>query len=90
MSISFEHKLGTLFSKFKWITKKIKKFFHLNNKNPNSACVIYEQNYIGTCKENFIEETKQNVEILGEEHSDINKISRHWNTTQPMNLHGTF
>ena len=29
-----------------------------------------------TCKENYIAETKQNVEVRWEKHSDINKISK--------------
>ena len=59
--------------KIKWITKKLRNLFHLKSKNPHPACVIYEG--ICTCKENYIGETKRNVEIRWEEHSDINKIS---------------
>ena len=59
--------------KIKWITKKMRNLFRLNSKNLHPACVIYE--CICTCKENYVGETKQNVEIPWEEHSDINKIS---------------
>ena len=47
--------------------------FRLKSKNPHLACAIYE----GVCtrRENYIDETKRNVEIRWEKHSDINKIS---------------
>ena len=64
--------------KIKWITKKMKNLFRLKIKNPHPACVVYEE--IHTCEENCIGETKWNVEIRWEEHSDINKVfepSRH-------------
>ena len=59
--------------KIKWITKKMKNLFCLKSKNPHPVCAIYE----GVCtrKENYIGETKRNVKIRWEEHSDINKIS---------------
>ena len=60
-------------SKVKWIAKMMRNQFHLKSKNPHTACAIYEG--ICTCKENYIGETKQNVEIPLEEHSYINKIS---------------
>ena len=41
----------------------MKNLFHLKSKNPHPACVKYEGNYIGTCKVNFVGETKRNVEI---------------------------
>ena len=56
----------------------MRNLFPLKSKNPHLACVIYEG--ICTCKENYIDETKRNVEIRWEEHSVINKIfepSRH-------------
>ena len=59
--------------KIKWITKKIRNLFHLKSKNCHPACIIYEG--ISTCKENYIGETKRNIEIRWEEHSDGNKIS---------------
>ena len=59
--------------KIKWITKKMRNLFPLKSKNPHHACAICEG--VCTCKENYIGETKQNVEIQCEEHSDINKIS---------------
>ena len=55
--------------KIKWI---IKNLFRLNSKNLHPAGVIYEG--ICTCKENYTGETKRNVEIRWEKHSDINKI----------------
>ena len=55
----------------KWITKK--NLFRLWNKNPHPAGAIYEG--VCTCKENYTGETKRNVEIRWQEHSDINKIS---------------
>ena len=47
--------------KTKWITKKMRNLFHLKSKNRHPACVICK----GMCKykENFIGETKRNVEI---------------------------
>ena len=59
--------------KIKWITKKMGDLFRLNNKNPRLACAIYE----GACtnKANYMGETKRNVEIRWEEHSDIKTIS---------------
>ena len=59
--------------KIKWITKKMRNLFRLKSKNLHPACAIYEG--VRTCKENYIGETKRNVEIQWEEHSDINKIS---------------
>ena len=59
--------------KIKWITKKIRNLFCLKSKNPHPACAIYEG--VCTWKENYTDETKRNVEIRWEEHSDINKIS---------------
>ena len=53
--------------------QKMRNQFHLKSKNPHPACAIYEG--ICTCKENYIGEAKQNVEIPLEKHSYINKIS---------------
>ena len=57
----------------KSINKKMRNLFFLKSKNPHPGCVIYEG--IFTCKENYIGETKRNVEIRWEESSDINKTS---------------
>ena len=43
------------------------------SKNPHPSCAIYEERC--PCKETYIGEMKQNVEIRWEEHSDIKKIS---------------
>ena len=59
--------------KIKLITKKMRNLFRLKSNNPHPACAIYEG--VCTCKENYIGETKRNVEIRWQEHSDINKIS---------------
>ena len=59
--------------KIKWITKKMRNLFHLKSKNPHPAGTIY--NGVCTCKENYIGETKRNVETQWEKHSDINNIS---------------
>ena len=50
----------------------MRNLFHLKSKNPHQACAIYEG--VCGCNENYIDETKGNVEIRWEEHSDINKI----------------
>ena len=47
--------------KTKWFTKTMRNLFRLKSKNRYATCVIYEE--ICTCKENYIGETKQNVEI---------------------------
>ena len=39
----------------------MRNLFRLKSKNPHPACVIYEG--ICKCKENYIGETKRNVEI---------------------------
>ena len=57
----------------KWIIKMMTILFRLKSKNLHPACAIYQG--ICTYKENYIGETKQNVEIRWVEHSDINKIS---------------
>ena len=68
------HDLTDLYEiKIKWITEKIRNLFRLESKNPQPACAIYKG--VCTCKENYIDETKRNVEIRLEEYSDINKIS---------------
>ena len=77
--------------KIKWITKKMKNMFCLKKRNPHPACVIYEG--ICTYKENYIGETKRNVEIQWEEYSNINKISEQMDirkAIQRMHLHGKF
>ena len=45
----------------------------LKSKNPQPACVIYQG--ICACKENYIGETKRNVDIWWQEHSDVNRIT---------------
>ena len=45
----------------------------LKSKNHHPACVVYED--ICTCEENYTGETKQNVEIRWEEHSNINYLN---------------
>ena len=50
--------------------------------NPHPACAIYDG--VCTCKENYIGETKQNVEIRWEEHSGINKISEPYRRLKAM------
>ena len=57
----------------KWLTKKVKHLFHVKDRNPHQACKIYEG--ICTCKENYIGETKRNVETRWKEHQNINKDS---------------
>ena len=59
--------------KIKWITKKMRDLFCLKSKNHHPACAICE----GGCtyKANYMGETKRNVEIRWEEHSDIKTIS---------------
>ena len=52
--------------KIKWITKKMRNLFRLKRKNPHPACSIYEG--VCICKENYVGETKQNVEIRCEVH----------------------
>ena len=51
----------------------MRNLFRLKNKNFHQACAMYEG--VCTCKENYIGETKRNVEIRWEEHSGINKRS---------------
>ena len=51
----------------------MRNLFGLKSNNPHPASVIYEG--ICTCKENCIGETKGNIEIRWEEHSDIDKLS---------------
>ena len=51
----------------------MRNLFHLKSKNPHPACARYEG--VCACNENYIDETKGNVKIRWEEHSDINKIS---------------
>ena len=55
------------------ITKKIRNLFCLKSKKPHPTCAICKG--VCTCKENDIGETKRNVKIRWEEHSDINKMS---------------
>ena len=50
--------------------------------NRHPACAIYDG--VCTCKENYIGETKQNVEIRWEEHSGINKISEPYRRLKAM------
>ena len=59
--------------KIKWITKKLRNLFRLKSKNPHLSGAICK----GMCvyKENYMDETKRNVEIRWEEHSDIKRIS---------------
>ena len=59
--------------KIKWIIEKMRNLFYLKSKNPHPACVIYEG--VCTYEGNYIGETKRNVEIRWEEHSDNSKIS---------------
>ena len=51
----------------------MRNLFCLKSKSPHQACEMYEG--VCTCKENYIGETKRNVEIRLEKHSNINKIS---------------
>ena len=51
----------------------MRNMFRLKSKNPHSACVILEG--VCTCKDNYISETKQNVEMRWEDHKNMNKIS---------------
>ena len=46
--------------------------FCLKSKNLHPACLIYDG--VCICKENYVGETKRNVENQWEEHSVINKI----------------
>ena len=59
--------------KKKCYTKKMRNLFRLKSKNPHQACSMYEG--VCTCKENYIGETKRNVEIRWVKHSNINEIS---------------
>ena len=65
--------------KIKWITKKIRNLFHLKSKNPHPACAIYEG--VCACKENYIGETKRNVEIRWEffPYNKIQKLKKFLN-----------
>ena len=50
------------------MTKKVKQFFNLKDKNPHPSCVIYEGvSYVG--------ETRRNTEVRWSEHTDIKKDS---------------
>ena len=51
----------------------MRNLFRLKSKNCHPACAISEG--VCTCKENYVSETKRNVETWWEEHSNINKIS---------------
>ena len=56
----------------------MRNLLRLKSQNPHPSCVMYQG--ICTCKENYIGETKRNVEIRWEKHSEVNKIyvpSRH-------------
>ena len=52
--------------KIKWITEKMRNLFCLKSNSLHPACIIYEG--VCSCKENYIGETKRNVEIRWEEH----------------------
>ena len=57
----------------KWSTKKVKQLFRLKDKNPHPACKIYEG--VCSCGENYIGETKRNVQTRWNEHEDLRKDS---------------
>ena len=57
----------------KWSTKKVKQLFRLKDKNPYPACRIYEG--VCSCGENYIGETKRNVQTRWNEHEDPRKDS---------------
>ena len=64
--------------KIKWLTRKIRTLFHLKDKSLHPACKIYEG--ICICGENYIGETKRNVEIRSMEHntpSDKSNPAKH-------------
>ena len=56
-----------------WKTRKVKQLFPLKDRNPHPSCKIYEG--ICSCKQNYIGETKRNVEIRWQEHENMNKDS---------------
>ena len=75
-------KLSEVFSWFRifiwilvlrWSTKKIRSLCRLKDKNPHLARKIYEG--ICSCSENYIGETKRNVEKRCNEHDNRNKDS---------------
>ena len=45
----------------KWVTKKVRQWFRVKDKNPHPAYKIYEG--ICSCTKNYIGETKRNVEV---------------------------
>ena len=51
----------------------MKQLFPLKDRNPHPSCKIYEG--ICSCKQNYIGETKRNVEIRWQEHENMNKDS---------------
>ena len=52
----------------KWITRKIRTLFSLKSKNPHPSCKLYEGSC--SCGDNYIGETKRNVEVRWQEHND--------------------
>ena len=50
----------------KWLTKKVKTLFPLKDKNEHLACKIYEG--VCICGQNYVGETKRNVEQRWKEH----------------------
>ena len=56
-----------------WKTKKVKQLFRTKDKNPHPACKIYEG--VCSCAENYVGETKRNVETRWREHENLNKDS---------------
>ena len=57
----------------KWITKKVKGFFPLKDKNMYPSCKIYEG--ICICNENYMGETKRNTITRWSEHNNPTKDS---------------
>ena len=64
----------------------MRNLFRTKTKNHHLACRIYEG--VCTCKGIYIGQTKGNVEIRWEEHSDINKISQPFRHLNSNPMHG--
>ena len=52
----------------KWITKKVKSFFPLKDKNMYPSCKVYQG--VCTCTENYIGETERNTVTRWREHNN--------------------
>ena len=59
--------------RIKWLARKIRTLFHLEDKSIHPACKIYKG--ICICGEKYIGETKRNVEIRWMEHNTLSDKS---------------